>query len=279
MHTHQDITDWSNATKDFLQSDDITTPGIVVGTDYAGEQTVCSPNHKHDAKDIENLEEGYVTLSSEQTITGHKTFKNDIDVRDSDGSMFLSIMPNTNVMALDGREASGIRIGGGKTTGFITAGLGGFSIDTLNGGLEEGGGLTFKNSGTTLKQTGDVLPLTLDAGENKVVLANQPTDTSEDSLAVATVGYVRKNAGGVKSIDTDYTPDDNGNIDLKAVRTEGDQTVNGSKTFSQQIYLGLPDQEKGIVGRGRVELYGTTPYIDFHSNNTTTDYTYRIQAG
>ncbi len=134
-------------------------------------------------------------------------------------------------MTVFGDEAS-IHVTGGQTTGFITADLNGFGISTRHG-LAVGGSLTFSNdSGTTLKQTGVAQPLTLDAGENKVVLTNQPTDTSEDSLAVATVGYVRKNAGGVKSIDTDYTPDDNGNIDLKAVRTEGDQTVNGSKTFS-----------------------------------------------
>ena len=37
----------------FLAPSDITTPGIAVGTDYKGEKTVCSPNHKHNVKDIE----------------------------------------------------------------------------------------------------------------------------------------------------------------------------------------------------------------------------------
>lgn len=54
----------------------------------------------------------------------------------------------------------------------------------------------------------------MDAGENKVVLKNHPTDEDEDSLAVATVGYVQTHAGlsGV-------------------VKTTGDQTIDGGKTF------------------------------------------------
>lgn len=42
-----------NLGENFLEPIDITTPGIVVGTDYKGEQTVCSPNHKHNVKDVE----------------------------------------------------------------------------------------------------------------------------------------------------------------------------------------------------------------------------------
>ena len=37
----------------YLKPSDITTPRMVVGTDYIGEQTVCSPNHKHNVKDVE----------------------------------------------------------------------------------------------------------------------------------------------------------------------------------------------------------------------------------
>ena len=42
-----------NLGENFLEPSDITTPGIVVGTDYKGEHTVCSPNHKHNVKDVD----------------------------------------------------------------------------------------------------------------------------------------------------------------------------------------------------------------------------------
>lgn len=47
----------------FLEASDITTPGIVVGTDYKGDQTVCSPNHKHNIKDVEG---------GIKTVNGHE---------------------------------------------------------------------------------------------------------------------------------------------------------------------------------------------------------------
>lgn len=44
--------------------------------------------------------------------------------------------------------------------------------------------------------------IVLDAEENNAQLATQPTDKSEDSLAIATVGYVEKNAITVDDGDT-----------------------------------------------------------------------------
>lgn len=38
-----------------LTATDITTPGIVVGPTYTGEQTVCSPSHKHKMSDIDDM--------------------------------------------------------------------------------------------------------------------------------------------------------------------------------------------------------------------------------
>ena len=51
----------------YLEPSDITTPGIVVGADYGGGQTVCSPNHKHNVKDVEG---------SIKTVNGNTPDKN-----------------------------------------------------------------------------------------------------------------------------------------------------------------------------------------------------------
>ena len=84
-HPHTQISDWDDATKNFLDSLDITTPGTVVGIDYADpDHPVCSPNHKHNSKDIVNDDnEGFVTINTQQTITGEKTFNSNVTVVDS----------------------------------------------------------------------------------------------------------------------------------------------------------------------------------------------------
>lgn len=84
-HPHTQISDWDNATKNFLDSLDITTPGILVGTDYDDpDHPVCSPNHKHNSKDIVNSDtDGFVTIDTQQTVTGLKLFTSTIDVGNS----------------------------------------------------------------------------------------------------------------------------------------------------------------------------------------------------
>ena len=85
QHPHTQISDWDDATKNFLDSLDITTPGTVVGEDYADpDHPVCSPNHKHKSKDIVNDDNGgFVTINTQQTITGEKTFNSNVTVVDS----------------------------------------------------------------------------------------------------------------------------------------------------------------------------------------------------
>lgn len=62
--------------------------------------------------------------------------------------------------------------------------------------------------------------ITLSADANSVKLNVQPTDTSINSLAVATVGYCQTNFGKVKSVNNTY-PDANGNVTI----TSGSGTV------------------------------------------------------
>ena len=84
----------------------------MVGTDYDdADHPVCSPNHKHNAKDIVNDDtNGFVTLDTEQTITGQKTFSTKVYIiSGSDGFAFA---PNTNTMTF-GKAALGWSNDGG----------------------------------------------------------------------------------------------------------------------------------------------------------------------
>lgn len=134
-HPHTEISDWDNATKDFLEASDITTPGIVVGTDYAGEYTVCSPNHKHNAKDIVNSEtDGFVTINTEQTITGEKTFRDNIDVEDEDGGS-ISINASLGEININGDGSSDIVLLGNGITR-LECGENGFKQTFTEGGQQ-----------------------------------------------------------------------------------------------------------------------------------------------
>lgn len=214
-HPHTQISDWSNATKDFLKADELTSPGIVVGTDYDdADHPVCSPNHKHNAKDIVNDEtNGFVTLDTEQTITGKKTFTTNVYILS--GSNGFAFAPETNTMTF-GRAALGwvgdavvlgspetaVQISLGKNLAVIES-SGGSKIQVSDVGVQVlsklSGGLT---SGSELVEV--VAPVSIDgvgtgiihlnATANKARLTNQPTDTGKESLAIATCGYVQKNA-------------------------------------------------------------------------------------
>lgn len=62
--------------------------------------------------------------------------------------------------------------------------------------------------------------VSLIAPQNNAVVNNPPSDDCPVTNAIATVGWVRKNAGGVKSVNG-ITPDANGNIEIET----GDGTV------------------------------------------------------
>lgn len=87
-HPHTQISDWDDATKNFLDSLDITTPGTVVGADYADpDHPVCSPNHKHKSGDIVNDDtDGFVTIDTNQTVTGTKRFTSTLHVTNNNGA-------------------------------------------------------------------------------------------------------------------------------------------------------------------------------------------------
>lgn len=49
---------------------DVETKGTIVGLDYESERYVCNVNHGHTPSDIDGLSDEYVTLDTEQIITG-----------------------------------------------------------------------------------------------------------------------------------------------------------------------------------------------------------------
>lgn len=107
-HPHTQISDWDDATKNFLDSLDITTPGTVVGADYADpDHPVCSPNHKHKSGDIVNDEtEGFVTINTQQTVTGEKTFNSNVTVASGSSGEVIKLIAGSNSSMLMFKQGS-----------------------------------------------------------------------------------------------------------------------------------------------------------------------------
>lgn len=271
-HPHTQISDWNNATKDFLKASELTSPGIVVGTDYDDpDHPVCYPNHKHNAKDIVNDEEsGFVTINTEQNITASKRFTNgsNLSVANSDsegvfvkptGQITISAntncgfkMANNQIANLNTNPFQILQDNGNgspmtflqqingtltlvnnvdepsisvlkdsvfiaskandynnpvvsvSTNGILLTEDGGNSNNSSVVQLQDGvrirsktkcGFLATDNQAEIQVPVGDSSKkILLAAAANNAKLYNQPTDTNEDSLAIATCGYVQKNA-------------------------------------------------------------------------------------
>lgn len=242
-HPHTQISDWNQATSSFLEASDITSPGIVVGTDYDDpDHPVCSPNHKHKVKDIVNDDElGFVTINTEQEITASKKFTNGANLSVENSDVEGVFIKPTGNMLISGTNNSYFRMniaGGdpnispfqivqqlqnGQVTTHITQITGHLSLacqsqgSVINMYKEQ---IVLESSQRSIVQVGDdgiilqsnnenqidvsnymidlkvkencIVLLTADA--NNAMLSKQPTQTNEDSLAIATCGYVQKNA-------------------------------------------------------------------------------------
>lgn len=187
-HPHTQISDWDNATKNFLDSLDITTPGILVGTDYDDpDHPVCSPNHKHNSKDIVNSDtDGFVTIDTQQEITGQKNFTSTLHVLKNQGTSGVQIYPTGVIMAK------------GDNPGIV--------FFPPNSSVYEGQ-LGYDSSSNTMQffsksssfHIGNSADNTnifeIVASPNKAQLANSPsTDGTAPDLAIATVGWVKEKA-------------------------------------------------------------------------------------
>jgi hypothetical protein len=62
------------------------------------------------------------------------------------------------------------------------------------------------------------------------------------------------------------------------VRIEGDGNVTGELSAASATISGNLTARNGYSTLSCIDLYRATPFIDFHSNNSTVDYTHRIQA-
>lgn len=191
-HPHTQISDWDNATKNFLDSLDITTPGILVGTDYDDpDHPVCSPNHKHNSKDIVNNDtDGFVTIDTQQTVTGQKNFTSTLKVANNSGAASFTtgvqLYPTGTIMAMGDNP--------------------GIDFFSPNAAIQEGQ-LGYQSSSNTMQffsksssflignSAGNDNILQLVASPNQAQLANSPsTDGDAPNLAIATVGWVKEKA-------------------------------------------------------------------------------------
>lgn len=243
-HPHTQISDWNNATKNFLEAAELTSPGIVVGTDYDDpDHPVCYPNHKHNAKDIVNDDEsGFVTVNTEQNITASKRFTNgsNLSVANSD-SEGVFVKPTGQINLIGNQTpyftmniAASANLNppfqiyqimlSDKITTCINQLIGRLLISCENQGSAismerenilmeiyessalqlglDGLVLNYKKNNNFIAIANDQIHLKvsengsiiINANANNSKLANQPTDTNENSLAIATCGYVQKNA-------------------------------------------------------------------------------------
>ena len=204
-HPHTQISDWDNATKNFLDSLDITTPGILVGTDYADpDHPVCSPNHKHNSKDIVNSDtDGFVTIDTQQEISGLKLFTSTLNVGNTGetGSMKTGVQ----------LQPTGVIVANGDKPGI--------AFFSPNSNVYEGY-LGYDSSSNTMQfcSTGSRFlignsaendyTIQITASQNQAQLASSPsTDGSAPDLAIATVGWVKEKAITVpdgKTVQTKY---------------------------------------------------------------------------
>lgn len=86
-------------------------------------------------------------------------------------------------------------------------------------------------------------------------------DVTDSNNNKASVNYTNGVAGAWSNYSKDST----------VVHNNGDETVNGKKSFGSTITVG-----QSAYGGTSIELYGQLPYIDFHYGNSTSDYTSRI---
>lgn len=191
-HPHTQISDWDDATKNFLDSLDITTPGILVGTDYDDpDHPVCSPNHKHNSKDIVNDDQtGFVTIDTQQEISGLKLFTSTLNVGNNGGpagvTSGVQLYPTGVIMARG--EDSGIVFFSPNSV--VNEGqLGYHSSSNTMQFFSRSSSFLIGNSA----ENDNILQLV--ASPNKAQLANSPsTDGSAPDLAIATVGWVKEKA-------------------------------------------------------------------------------------
>lgn len=200
-HPHTQISDWDNATKNFLDSLDITTPGILVGTDYDDpDHPVCSPNHKHNSKDIVNSDtDGFVTIDTQQTVTGQKLFTSTLNVSNNGGTAGVQLYPTGVIMARG--DEPGIVFFSPNST--VNEGqLGYYSSSNTMQFFSRSSSFLIGNSA----ENDNILQLV--ASPNQAQLANSPsTDGDAPNLAIATVGWVKEKAITVPDGKTTKTQD------------------------------------------------------------------------
>lgn len=165
-------------------------------------------------------DEEYVTLSTNQTITGKKFFEN---------TQYFQRENNSDGMTtINGESINIVRNNAGSVP----------SITMLHS-TGNGCNISRGSQGLQLQDTYVVglnapTAILLSSAANGVVLGTQPTDTTTTSKAVATVGYCQTNFGKVKTVNG-TSPDANGNVTIST----------GSGTVKSVDHIS-PDQQGNV---------------------------------
>ena len=266
---------------------------------------------------------GYVTIDTDQTITGEKTFTSPIVATNGtyaaqlgwNGATFelsstrtVAVKHPTTNSQLQFNPAGAIELYTGPTSiygGYIDFHTTGSSADYTSRIIDSTNMIQIigAQKNVQLYTTGLSNEIQFNAPVNKTVLQNQPTDTSTNSLAVATVGYCQDKFGKVKTVNNvspdsngnvsitipqqivktvdHHSPDSSGNIQLNAICTinghNGDSVGNFAGVVTS-VNSNTPDLNGNVSLTGYVTQSELTDYVtqdeltDYVTQNELTDY-------
>lgn len=113
-------------------------------------------------------------------------------------------------------------------------------------------------------------------------LGGNDVGLSDDAPATPVLDHngSTQNAASAGSSDKAARADHVHKLPTTVVDTENAQVIAGSKRFTQLLYVGNAENSGNSLVRinpaGSIELYGSTPFLDFHYGNSSADFTSRI---
>ena len=179
------------------------------------------------------------------------------------------------------RVAGSISIGGGNTG--ITADKAiVFSKGSTFRETATGGAVVSSAGGTTDRRL-HLLPAGPSGASNNGVIISATAATGGDTvLEFQTGAKLRSNSAGAailssKSQSVFLRPNGDGNsAGQMTVATDGSVAINGNTSITGWLACEGSFTSKQAVNAPSIELSGTTPFIDFHFNKSSADYTSRI---
>lgn len=196
------------------------------------------------------------------TLTDNSTVRNSITLKGDGTNTLVSSDANGNVAVSLGQN---IQVSDITTTTLTSAEGADFGNDIVVGGHVECLGTLF----------GTNLDISEDATISKKIIVGNPSKIDH----VVNVGtYVTgEEDDEVYSIYAESDIDCDSGVYAQTLSSRGTLDVSGTSSLRGAVTMsGNATVNGGLTVKSGVELYGSTPFIDFHYNNSTSDYTCRL---